>query len=106
VVERQNQTIGIQMLKNKEVRARSYVPIHDDSCIYRLNDPNGTLISLLLLYVNDVLIASTRDLVDKLKSVFPFTNMGPAKYVLGYEIERDIPTKTKADWASERIVRT
>ncbi|CAH9096877.1 unnamed protein product [Cuscuta epithymum] len=64
-----------------------------DSCVYFKRNSNGSFI-YLLLYVNDMLIASPdMSLVNKLKSQlsneFEMKDLGAAKKILGMEIHRD-----------------
>ncbi|PHT40240.1 Retrovirus-related Pol polyprotein from transposon TNT 1-94 [Capsicum baccatum] len=64
-----------------------------DNCVYFQKLSDGSLV-YLLLYVDDMLIAARdKTLVDKLKvqlnSEFDMKDLGPAKKILGMEINRD-----------------
>jgi len=70
----------------------AYIRSLYDSCVYFRKLPNGEYI-YLLLYVDDMLIASTnRSSIDKLKvrlsSEFEMRDLGEAKRILGIDIER------------------
>ena len=75
------------------VQGKRYTRSHYDPYVYYNKLPGGEYI-YLLLYVNDMLIASkSRSAIDKLKkdfsSEFEMKDFGEAKKVLGMEIERD-----------------
>ena len=64
-----------------------------DHCVYFCKLPNGSFI-YLLLYVDDMLIASKRKVeINKLKTqlnkTFEMKDLGEAKKILGMEIKRD-----------------
>ncbi len=63
-----------------------------DPCVYTYNTDN--IYCALALYVDDILLAcNSEDFMDKLKadlkSNFNIVELGPAKFLLGIEIERD-----------------
>ena len=75
------------------VRAKGYMRSEYDSCVYFKKNEEGVYI-YLLLYVDDILIASTDKVqVQKLKSElgseFDMKDLGDAKKILGMEITRD-----------------
>lgn len=67
-------------------------PTTEDPCLYKLIEDNE-LKFMLFLYVDDILFAGPRKLIDKfkglIKSKYPLTDLGKASYVIGYEIHRD-----------------
>jgi hypothetical protein len=72
-------------------------PTHQDPCVYSGNI-NGQKI-YLGLYVDDLIICCKeksiiRTIKDKLSSLFKITDIGPLKYCLGYEVDRDRENKT------------
>ena len=69
------------------IRGKRYTHSHYDPCVYYNKLPTGEYI-YLLLYVNDMLIASkSRSAIDTLKkdlsSEFEMKNLGEVKKVLG-----------------------
>ena len=80
------------------LKSLGYCPNSEDTCIYSLFDSVGSLLSLICLYVDDLLFAGPRALVDEVKlkisSRFPFSDLGPARYVLGFEVQRNRNAKT------------
>ena len=75
------------------IRRKRYTHSHYDPCVYYNKLPGGEYI-YLLLYVDDILIASkSRFVIDKLKkdlsSEFEMKDLGETKKVLGMKIERD-----------------
>ena len=75
------------------IRDKKCTRSYYDPCVYYNKLPGGEYI-YLLLYVNDMLIASkSRSTIDKLKKdlsfEFEMKDLGEAKKVLGMEIERD-----------------
>lgn len=75
------------MMKQKFIRS-DY-----DSCVY-MKDVNSSKAIYLLLYVDDMLIASGRKteikrLKDSLSSEFEMKDLGPASRILGMDITRD-----------------
>jgi len=75
------------------IRGKRYTRSQYDPCVYYSKLPGGEYI-YLLLYVNDMIIASkSRSAIDKLKKnlsfEFEIKDLGEAKKVLGMEIERD-----------------
>jgi len=78
---------------NKFMMGRKYTRSLFDPCAYFCKLPSGEYI-YLLLYVNDMLIASkNKSSINKLKvqlsSEFEMKNMREAKRILGMKIERD-----------------
>jgi len=75
------------------MRGKRFTRSHYDPCVY-YNKLLGGEYVYLLLYVDDILIASrSRSAIDKLKKYLSFKfeikNLGEARKVLGMEIERD-----------------
>jgi hypothetical protein len=73
--------------------AQNYSRSNYDHCIYFKQFSNGSFV-YLLLYVDDMLIAShEKSLIDELKAQlnheFDMKDLGPAKKILGMEIQRD-----------------
>ena len=73
--------------------AHGYSRSNYDHCIYLKQFPNGSFV-YLLLYVDDMLIAShEKSLIVELKAQlsheFHMKDLGPAKKILGMEIQRD-----------------
>ena len=71
-----------------------YSRFNYDNCVYFQKTSDGSYIYLLLL-VDDMLIAARdKSLVNKLKaqlsSEFDMKDLGPAKKILGMEINRDL----------------
>ena len=76
--------------------------------VYYNKLPGGECI-YLLLYVNDILIASkSRSAIDKLKKdlylKFEMKNLGEAKKVLDMEIERDGKVSLTQKWYLRKIL--
>jgi ATP-binding cassette subfamily B (MDR/TAP) protein 1 len=83
-----------------------------DSCVY-LKELDDESFVYLLLYVDDILIASSnlgeiKRLKADLNSVFEMKDLGPAKKILGMEISRNRPerklTLSQAGFA-EKVLR-
>jgi hypothetical protein len=75
------------------ILANGYSRGNYDHCIYLKRFLNGSF-GYLLLYIDDMLIAShDKSLIDELKAQlshqFDMKNLGPAKKILGMEIQRD-----------------
>jgi hypothetical protein len=73
--------------------AHGYSRSNYDHCIYLKQFPNGSFV-YLLLYVDDMLIASHDkwlivELKAQLSHEFDMKDLGPAKKILGMEIQRD-----------------
>jgi hypothetical protein len=73
--------------------AHGYSRSNYDHCIYLKHFPNGSFV-YLLLYIDDMLIAShDKSLIVELKAQlsheFDMKDLGPAKKILGMEIQRD-----------------
>ena len=80
------------------LRSLGFIPNRADVCFYALHLPGG-LVVLLLLYVDDILLAgSTQAVVDyfaqKISETFRVSSEGPLTTYLGFDIEVDLATKT------------
>ena len=75
-----------------EIRANGYTRCEEDHCVYVHRDRSDGFI-VLLLYVDDMLIirkpmSQIADLKARLSRVFAMKDLGPAKKILGMEIQR------------------
>ena len=70
-----------------------------DNALYLKHDPNGRIIAMIALYVDDLTIC-TKDkaymnrLKEKLNSRFKMEDMGELRYILGIEVARDREKRT------------
>ena len=82
---------------DKYLRSAGWKASKSDPCVYRLMS-NNSVLAVLFLYVDDMLFMGPRDVIDRQKRLlsaeFPTTDLGEAKYILGYEIERDRAQRT------------
>lgn len=74
------------------VKKIGLIPCEHDPCLFKLRQ-NETVV-YLLLYVNDMLIASNEtakltEIKNILKSEFEMTDLGEPKIFLGFELKRD-----------------
>ena len=75
------------------MKGKRYTRSHYDPCVYYNKLPGGEYV-YLLLYIDDILIASrSRSVIDNLKkdlsSEFEMKDLGEVKKMLGMKIERD-----------------
>jgi hypothetical protein len=70
----------------------------EDVCLYVKRDSSENITAMLLLYVDDILIAGERRFVDQIKAKlaekFPFKDLGTTSFILGFEVSRNREERT------------
>jgi hypothetical protein len=77
-------------------RANGFDPSQVDPCIYTLRAANTA--AFIGLYVDDIIIAGSCATVSEVKAflanAFDITDLGPIRFCLGFEIDRNLPERT------------
>ena len=73
------------------MRSQGFKNSNEDPCLYLKKPKDGHRI-MLILYVDDMLIASKKDIADlkqKLSSQFDMKDLGDAHHILGMRVTRE-----------------
>lgn len=96
---KQSGRLWYQKMHDALVRQHGFEAMHGDHCVYRRDDTISGSVIWIALYVDDLLIMSSDlDALSSFKTglaaTFSMKDLGPAQYILGIQIHRDIEAGT------------